>query len=341
MKVVVDCLGNDLGAKASVEGALSALVKDQDLEIILCGNEDEINKILDGKDYDKSRLEICHASEIVTNDDVPTVAIKTKVDSSLVKAFDLLKNREDVGSLVSCGSTGGVLTASFLKIGRIKGVSRPALCPILPTENGSKVLLLDCGANVDCKPINVAHFALMGSSYAKIYCGVENPRVALLNIGTEDKKGNEFSHECFEMLKSMPINFVGNMEARDFLSGKYDVVVSDGFDGNILLKSVEGTAKIITSMLKDEIKSSKRAKFGYLFMKGAFKKFKEKMNYKNYGGAVFLGVKKPVVKGHGSSDGVAFEKCILQAKTLAEKNLCENISNELQKIEIFEEGANG
>ena len=246
-----------------------------------------------------------------------------------------------MSALVSCGSTGGVLTASFLKIGRIKGISRPALCPILPTQNGGKVLLLDCGANVDCKPINIAHFALMGTSYAKIYCGVENPRVALLNIGTEDKKGNEFCHECFEILKTLPINFVGNMEARDFLSGKYDVVVTDGFYGNILLKSVEGTAKFITSTLKGEIKSSFKAKIGYLFMRGVFKKFKAKMDYKNYGGAVFLGIKKPVVKGHGAADSLAFEKCILQAKSLAEKNLCEDIANELQKVETLEDSANG
>lgn len=332
MKIVVDCHGNDKGASVAVQGGLLAMKKQNDLSIVFCGKSQEISSCLAGNSYDQNRVEIVDAQDVISNEESPTEGVKTKPESSLVKAFEQLKTREDVAGLVSCGSTGAVLTAAFLKIGRIKGISRPGLCPVLPTKTGGQVLLIDSGANVDCKPINIAHFAIMGSSYAKAYFGVENPRVALLNIGTEDKKGNEFCHECFKLLKETPVNFVGNMEARDFLSGEYDVIVTDGFYGNILLKSVEGTSKFITSMLKDEIKSSLSGKIGALFMKKTFKNFKEKMNYNNYGGAAFLGIKKPIVKGHGAADGTAFEKCILQVYTLASKGLCQDIEKEIVEI---------
>ena len=332
MKIVVDCHGNDLGSTVAVQGAVKAMDKDKDLSILLCGNSEKINKTLQTLKHDESRVEVFDAPDIISNEESPTEAVKQKTNSSLVKAFELLKSRDDVGGLVSCGSTGAVLTASFLKIGRIRGISRPGLCPVLPTKNGKQVLLIDSGANVDCKPINISHFAIMGSSYAKAYFGVENPRVALLNIGVEDKKGNAFCHECFELLKQTPVNFVGNMEARDFLSGDYDVVVTDGFYGNILLKSIEGASKFITTMLKKEIKSSFWAKIGALFMGGTFKRFKNKMNYNNYGGAAFLGIKKPIVKGHGAADALAFEKCILQVKAMADKGLCEDIEKGLSAM---------
>ena len=219
-----------------------------------------------------------------------------------------------------------------MKIGRIRGISRPALCPMLPTKTGGKVLLIDSGANTDCKPINLCHFAIMASIYAKEFLNIEDPRVGLLNIGTEDKKGNEFSHQCFELLKKLPINFVGNMEAKDFLSGNYDIVVADGFDGNILLKSVEGAVKFVMSELKKNIKESFISKIGALFMKGTFNKMKETFNISNYGGAAFLGVKKLVVKGHGASDALAFEKAILQVMTLAKHDLCKKIEEEVKKL---------
>ena len=332
MKIVVDCHGNDLGPSVAVEGSVKALSKYDDIKIIFVGLQDEISKILSTYDYDESRVEIYPASEIITNEESPTEAVKKKKDSSLCKAFEILKLDKEAVGLVSCGSTGAVLTASFLKAGRIKGVSRPALCPILPTQDGGKVMLIDSGANVDCKPINLCHFALMASSYAKAFLGKENPRVALLNIGTEDKKGNEFSHECFALLKKMPINFVGNMEARDFLSGKYDVVVADGFYGNILLKSVEGTVGFVMKELKGVIKKSFWGKVGALLMKNGFKEMKEKLNVSNHGGAAFLGVKKLVVKGHGAGDGLAFEQCISQVRTLAKNNLCEVIESEIAQL---------
>ncbi len=333
MKIVVDAYGNDLGPIEPVKASVEAIKLYDDIKVVLCGKEEELKSLLSQFEYDKERIEIVSAEEVITNEEVPTEAVKSKPNSSLVKAFETLKQDEEVVGLVSCGSTGAVLTGAFLKIGRIKGISRPALCPILPAKDGKQVMLIDSGANIDCKPINLCHFALLASSYAKALFNIENPRVALLNIGTEDKKGNEFSHQCFEELKKMPINFVGNMEARDFMSGNYDIVVADGFYGNILLKSVEGTAMFVLDQLKEQIKNSFSAKIGALFMKKAFKNLKGKLNYNSYGGAAFLGVKKLVVKGHGASDSLAFLKSIEQVITLHQKDYCKNVETELLKVE--------
>lgn len=332
MKIVVDCHGNDKGAKVAVEASVKVVNEHDDVSIVLVGVEEEIKHILSLLDYDEKRIEILPSSQIITNEESPTEAVRHKKDSSLVRAFERLKEDKEIVGLVSCGSTGAVLTGAFMKIGRIKGISRPALCPMLPTKTGGKVLLIDSGANTDCKPINLCHFAIMATIYAKAFLNIEDPRVGLLNIGTEDKKGNEFSHECFEMLKKLPINFVGNMEAKDFLSGNYDIVVADGFDGNILLKSVEGAVKFVMAELKKNIKESFISKIGALFMKGTFNKMKETFNISNYGGAAFLGVKKLVVKGHGAADSVAFEKSILQVMTLAKYDLCKKIEEEIKML---------
>lgn len=329
MKIVVDAFGNDLGPIEPVKACVEAVKKYDDLQIVLVGKEEELSSLLQQFDYDKNKIEILNAQDVISNEEVPTEAVKSKPDSSLVKAFETLKQNEEVVGLVSCGSTGAVLTSAFLKVGRIKGISRPGLCPILPAKNGKTVMLIDSGANIDCKPVNICHFALLASSYAKALYNIKNPRVALLNIGTEDHKGNEFCHQCFDELKKMPINFVGNMEARDFLSGNYDIVVADGFYGNILLKSVEGTAGFIINELKQSIKASFKSKVGALLMKKSLKNLKEKLNYNNYGGAAFLGVKKLVVKGHGASNSLAFLKCIEQVRTLHNKNYCEEVEKEL------------
>lgn len=333
MKIVVDAYGNDLGPVCAVDAAVAATELYDDVNIVLCGKEKELKELLSKQKYDEKRIEIIDAEDVITNEESPTEAVKSKTNSSLVKAFDTLKNNDDVVGLVSCGSTGAVLTGAFIKIGRIKGISRPALCPILPAKNNGKVMLIDSGANIDCKPINICHFSILATCYSKALFDIKKPRVALLNIGTEDKKGNEFSHQCFEELKKMPINFVGNMEARDFLSGKYDIVVADGFYGNILLKSVEGTALFVVGELKDKIKQSFLSKVGALFMKKSLKSLKNTLNYNNYGGAAFLGVKKLVVKGHGASDSLAFLKCIEQVRTLHIKKFCKSIEEELAKIE--------
>ena len=327
MKIVVDAMGGDLAPKEIVLGALDALAQEKDLSVVLVGDLDKVNPILDVEKYDKARVELIDAKDVITNDESPTMAIKLKKESSLVKAFDYLMANEDAQGFVSAGSTGAVLVGAFMKVGRIKGVSRPALAPILPTAKGNGVVLCDCGANVDCKAVNLLHFAIMGRAYAQAMLGVEEPRIALLSNGVEDHKGNELCHEAFELLKAEKgINFVGNCEARDILSGDYDLVVSDGFNGNIALKSAEGAATTILGAIKDGVDGGGlRAKLGGLLLKPVFKDVKKRMDYNAHGGACFLGVNKVVVKSHGASKRKSICASVLQAKSLAEHNTPENI----------------
>lgn len=322
MKVVVDAFGGDNAPLEIVEGAVLAVEKNKDLTVVLTGDEKKIRDILGNR---TKQIEIVHASEIVTNDDVPTVAIRQKKDSSLVRAFDLLKENDDVVGLVSAGSTGAILSGAIMKIGRIKGISRPALAPILPTKKDSDVIIIDSGANVDCKSEHLLHFAIMGSAYYSIVEGVESPRVALLNNGVEEHKGNELTKETYPKMKKLPINFVGNAEAREVMSGEVDVIVTDGFSGNVLLKGVEGAAGGILSVLKKEIKASFSAKIGYLFMKKAFKNLKSKLDINKHGGAPFLGCKKLVVKNHGSCGRENICASIMQVVKLHENKLNEKI----------------
>ena len=332
MKVVVDAYGGDNAPLCNIDGSLLALQKFDDLQIVLTGDENELGEILKTKQYDKTRLVVVDAKEVITNDDIPTEAIKHKTNSSLVKAFEYLKNNEDCIGLVSAGPTGAVLTGGFLKIGRIKGISRPALAPLLPTSNGGQVCLVDCGANVDCKPINLAHFALMGSEYFKAMFGVENPKVALLSNGTEDHKGNELVKQTFPLLKQLPINFVGNMEARYFMTGDYDVVVADGFAGNVLLKSVEGAVKFTTTVMKQAMLSSFFSKIGALLCKRSLGKVKDKLDYNKYGGCIFVGCKKIIIKSHGSSKPITICNAVAQAIKLDENKVNEKITSKLEQM---------
>ena len=272
------------------------------------------------------------AEEEISCNDIPTKAIKEKTNSSLVIGLNELKN--DYDALISGGSTGAVLTGGFLKIGRIKGVSRPALCPLLPTVNGGKVMLMDCGANVDCKPINLCHFALMSNIYMKEIMKIENPKIALLNIGEEENKGNELTKTTYPLLKDMPINFIGNLEGRDFLSGKADVVISDAFSGNVLLKGTEGATMMVLNKLKQEIKSSFWNKIGAIFMKKAFKNIKKELDVDAQGGSVLLGLKKILIKVHGSGSAKAIIVAINQAKALKENKVLEKFEEEFSKIDF-------
>ena len=312
-KVVVDVFGGDHAPQEIVNGCLIALENQKDFSIVMVGKEQEIKNCLLGQTYDESRIEIVDAVDVITNDDTPTVAIRTKKQSSLVVAYEYLKNNDDAIGLVSAGSTGAVLTGATLKVGRIKGVSRPALAPLLPTViPDKKVMLVDCGANVDCKPHMLLQFAQMGNAFCKSVLKIENPKIGLLCNGTEDHKGNELTHETFQLLKASNLNFVGNMEARDILSGEYDVVVSDGFYGNVALKTCEGTALAMFSIMKKAFTANCKRKIGAALLKPAFKEVKKIMDYNESGGAPFLGVKKLVVKAHGSSKGKAFSACIKQ-----------------------------
>ena len=331
-KIVLDGFGGDHAPEEIVKGGLAALREREDFSLIITGDEARIRGLLSENNYLGDRIEIVPASEVITNDDVPTLAIRQKKDSSLVKAFQAVKEDPEAVGMVSAGSTGAVLTGGLFLLGRIRGINRPALCPVLPTATGGKVLLIDCGANVDCKPVNLCQFALMGSAYMRKVSGIQNPRVALLSNGTEDKKGNELNKEAFPLLKSMNgINFVGNMEARDVLSGQYDVVVTDGFAGNGCLKSLEGVAGFMMGMLKEEMMSSFKNKMGALLLKKSLKKVAVRLDYNKAGGALFLGVEKVLVKSHGASKEEAVKNSVLQALGIAESGLAEAIREDLER----------
>lgn len=312
-KIVVDCFGGDNSPQANVEGAIAALAKSNEFSLILTGDKSAIENELKKYTFDSERVEIVDAADVISCDEAPTETVKNKPESSMMKGFAALKNGAD--ALLSTGSTGALLVGSVLKIGRVKGVSRPALAPLLPTINdNSFVLFLDAGANADCKPINLFHFAVMGSAYMQNAFGIKNPRVALLCNGTEEGKGSELSKAAHAALKQCPsINFVGNVEARDILSGNYDVIVTDGFSGNIAIKGMEGLAECIFSILKTEISASLKSKIGALLLKSSLKKIKGKLDYNKYGGAVFLGAKKIIIKSHGSSKASAITAAVLQA----------------------------
>lgn len=337
-EIIIDAYGGDYSPTEIIKGAVLALkkIKDKSFNIVLTGKSDEIKLFLSDYKYNTERIKIIDAKEVIINNESPTEAIKHKTNSSLVVALDYLKQNEDAIALISAGSTGAVLTGGFLKIGRIKGVSRPALAPLLPTRKETKTLLIDCGANMDCKPINLVHFAIMGSIYMQCLYGISKPRVALLNVGVEDKKGNELCKEVFPLLKELNINFVGNMEARDAFSGDYDVIVTDGFGGNVLLKTAEGCINLVTGEIKALTKKSISGLVGVSFMSSVFKKLKKKLDYTKMGGSPFLGIKKLIIKSHGSSKAKTILSCVQQALTLADKNINERIEQELSKLSFVE-----
>jgi len=332
IKIAVDAFGGDNSPAANVKGAVRAINEINDLSIILVGDKTLIENELSGLEYDKTRISIEHASEVIDCNEKPTEAVKQKTDSSLVKAAALIKGSDEINALVSTGSTGAILVCAVLKLGRIKGVKRPAYCPILPTMNGKVVGICDSGANVDCDSILLTQFAEMGSLYLKAAYGIENPKVALLNIGTEEEKGDALRKETFAFLKeNTGINFVGNIEARDTLKGDVDLIVCDGFSGNVLLKSTEGAAIETMKLVKKAITANLKTKIGALFIKKDLYKVKDMMDYNNYGGAVLLGAAKTIVKGHGSSNETAVYNCIKQSYNMEKNNLRDSIAKAFAK----------
>ncbi|MBE7076905.1 MAG: phosphate acyltransferase PlsX [Clostridiales bacterium] len=332
MKIVIDAFGGDYAPREIVAGAVKALQANEKLELVLVGDKDKITEILQDLVFVSDRLEIVHAPDVVTMNDVPTVAIRTKKTSSIVVAYDYLKNNDDAVALISAGSTGATLAGSVLKLGRIKGISRPALAPLLPTVNDGNVMLLDCGANAECKAENLLHFAIMGNEYMKAM-GIKKPKIALLNIGTEEEKGSEMIKEAYELLKNSNLNFVGNIEARDVMKGMVDVVVADGFSGNICLKTIEGTAEILFGEIKDVTHKSLKTKIGALMLKKGLYGIKKKYDYRKVGGAPMLGVNKIVLKCHGNSKADSIETTIHQAYELANNNLIEKVRKAVSKNE--------
>lgn len=337
IKILVDCFGGDHCPEAPVNGALAALAALPELYVMLTGDETVLRKELDGKSFDENRLEIVHAPQVIGCDEKPTDVVRLKRDSSMMKAIILLRDRDDIAALVSTGSTGALVTAALVRLGRIPGVIRPAFCPILPTMDGGLVGICDSGANVEVTSAHLRQFAIMASLYMENVYGVKRPRVALLNVGKEAEKGDEIRQEAYKLLQETPaVHFVGNMESRDLLSGRYDVVVADGFSGNVLVKTTEGTALELLKKLKKDIYSRSLYKMGALLMKRMFLEEKEFMNYQNYGGSVLLGTSKVVVKGHGSSKAVAVQKCIEQAYKMEVSRLSGKIEAEILKYEHYD-----
>lgn len=335
MKIAIDAMGGDHAPKEPVLGALQALAHIKS-DIVFIGDETKINAVLEGQSYDKSRISIVHTTEVIENEDKPVKAIKAKKDSSMVVGFKLLKEKQ-IDAFLSAGNTGALLAGGLLKVGRIKGIDRPALCSVYPTTDGIAVLT-DAGANADCKPRNLYEFAIMGSIYANKVLGIERPRVGLANIGVEEGKGNSLVIDTFPLLKASELNFIGNAEVRDVPNGVCDVVVCDGFTGNVILKVSEGVAKSFTTMLKEQIMSSKLMSVAGLLLKPAFKNLKKKMDYAEYGGAPFLGVDGILVKAHGSSNAKAFMNGIRYAEKCIDQDIVTLIKAELstQSVDMTE-----
>ncbi len=328
MKIALDAMGGDFAPDITVAGAIEA-VSEYDLEIILVGDRQKISESLKAKRYPPNRLSIFHASEVVQMHESPSVALRRKRDSSIRRAIELVKNNE-ADAAVSAGNSGVVMATSLFILGKLPNVDRPAIATIMPSLTGY-FLLIDAGANVDCKPENLLQFAIMGNAYYKGVCDIPSPRIALLSIGEEDTKGNELTKEAFKYLKAADINFTGNIEGKDIFSGSADVIVCDGFIGNIVLKVSEGLAETILKMLKMEIANVATGKLGYLMIKPAIKGFKKRTDYSEYGGAPLLGINGTCIISHGRSSARAIKNAVRVAAEMARKKVHEIIRESLHQ----------
>lgn len=334
MWVAVDVMSGDYGPEKIIEGAVNAVNQDG-ANVVLVGKEEEIGEILLKFEYDTAKVRIQHASEIIDMNDSPSIAVRTLQDSSVVQATQLVADKTCVG-MFSPGNTGATMASALLYLGRIPGVLRPPIAAPIPQENGPPMLLVDAGANVDCKPDYLAQFAVMGEIYSKLIFNISNPKVGILSNGEEDKKGNTVSLKAFEMIKKLPIHFVGNVEGRDLYgSGKdVDVVVCDGFIGNIVLKATEGLSKSIFNVLRESIKQSSLAQTGALLLKPTFAAIKKRLDYAEYGGALLLGVDGICLIGHGSSNALAVQSAIRVVNVCAGHQINDRIAADLKKYNI-------
>lgn len=323
--VALDAMGGDNAPGEIIKGAIDAVLAEPRVKVSLVGQEAVIKKELEKYTaYDKDRVSIVNATEIIEMAEPPVMAIRRKKDSSIVKAMNLVKNGE-ADAFVSAGSTGAVLVGGQVIVGRIKGVERPPLAPMIPTEKGVS-LLIDCGANVDARPSHLVQFAKMGSVYMENVMGISNPKVAIVNIGAEEEKGNALVKETFPILKNTPeINFIGSIEARDIPKGLADVIVCEAFVGNVILKLYEGVGATLISKVKAGMMTSLRSKIGALLVKPALKKTLKSFDVEEYGGAPLLGLKGLVVKTHGSSKAIEIRNTVLQCVTFKEQNINEKI----------------
>ena len=325
--IAIDAMGGDYAPDITVKGSVSALEAYDDLRVLLVGQAERIQPLLAGAAGVMDRVTIVDAREVIENTESPVMGVRHKTDSSLVRAIGFVREGE-AQALVSAGSTGAVMAGGMFRLGRVQGVERPALATPLPTAGGKQVLLVDVGANVDCLPEYLLSFARMGSAYMRQVLGVENPRVALLGIGEEAEKGNQQTKAAYALLEASGLNFIGNLEARAVPMGETDVIVADGFAGNILLKSMEGITKAIFKLLKEELYATKRSKVGALLAKGAFDSLKKKLDPDEVGGAPLLGVNGALIKAHGNSNAHAFFCAIRQARSMLAGDVVEIIRRE-------------
>ncbi len=328
VRVAVDAMGGDNAPFVTVKGAVDAVKESASLKVFLVGQEDAVNAELAKYEYDKNRIEVVNATEIIEMAEPPVMAIRTKKDSSIVKAMYMV-NHGEADAYVSAGSTGATLVGGQVIVGRLKGVDRAPLAPLIPTEKGNS-LLIDCGANVDARSNHLVQFAKMGTVYMENVMGVKNPTVAIVNIGAEEEKGNALVKETFPLLKNCPdINFIGSIEARDIPAGFADVIVCEAFTGNVILKMYEGVAKSMMHIIKNSLMSSLKTKIGALLIKNDLKKSLGNYSMDKYGGAPMLGLKGLVVKTHGSANDVEVKNSILQCVVFTQQKISEKISAKL------------
>ena len=343
MKIILDAMGGDNAPEAAVLGAIDA-AKAYGVEITLVGRGEAILEVMGRHNITDlpAGVEIANAEDVVDMHDDPGSVIRKRKNSSMVVGLKLLSDGEG-DAFVSAGSTGALLTGATLLVKRVHGIRRAAMAPAMPNKKGGKTVIVDCGANAECTPEFLLQFGLVGSAYAKKTYNLENPRVGLLNIGTEDSKGTQLQKDAYTLLTDASrkglINFVGNVEARDVPMGEVDVVVCDGFNGNVLIKSIEGTAMFMGSLMKRMFKKNIFSKLGYLLCKSGVSDMMKMMDYREIGGTQFLGIKKPVIKAHGSSDALAFRNAVKQAADAAEHDITPELEQALQLLAQTKESA--
>lgn len=328
IKIAVDAMGGDNAPQAIVKGVVDAVNERSNIKVFLIGKETVVNEQLRNYTYNKKQIEVIHAEEVIETAEPPVMAIRKKKESSIVKGLNMVKENS-ADAFVSAGSSGAILAGGQLLVGRIKGVERPPLAPLLPTEKGVS-LLVDCGANIDARPSHLVQFAKMGSIYMESVMGIRNPRVGIVNIGAEEEKGNMLVKETYPLLKNCPdINFIGSIEAREIPGGQADVIVCEAFVGNVILKLYEGVGITLMHMVKQGLMQNFRSKIGALLVKPALKKTLKKFDASEHGGAPLLGLKGLVVKTHGSSDALEVKNSIIQCITFMEQRINEKIKERL------------
>lgn len=335
MRIFLDAMGGDNAPQAPVEGAIEALRRFPNLEISLAGKLDAITPLLADAEDVRSRITLVDAPEVITNDESPVMGVRTKKQSATVIGMLQLRDHQ-VDGFVSAGSTGAVLAGGMFRLGRIPGVERPALAPLLPNGKGH-FLLIDCGANVDCQSDWLVQFGIMGNAYMKGVMGMQEPRVGLINIGAESEKGNKLVKETYPKMETAPYHFIGNVEARDITGNMADVLVCDGFSGNLILKFMEGVAGTLMGMIKREMMADTRGKVAGLIAKPAFRRVKKAMDYTEVGGAPLLGVNGAVTKAHGSSNGHAIACAIAQCMKMVDGHVVDIIRDGMEKLTAEEE----